>query len=210
MEEVPCVCVDDLFLLTPLREGRPTPSRSTPRSPPYFYSRPCGRGDGQQEQREQLGLYFYSRPCGRGDYSERRQWDGSVHFYSRPCGRGDNLSSDTLVSDEPISTHAPAGGATDINPTDLNLRHEFLLTPLREGRPAWRNGWAPMSTNFYSRPCGRGDPPCRTPAAPGSEFLLTPLREGRREHHAADRPPFAVFLLTPLREGRQQFSTSPS
>ncbi len=35
---------DQIFLLTPLREGRP--GRRTRRSwRAYFYSRPCGRGD---------------------------------------------------------------------------------------------------------------------------------------------------------------------
>ena len=33
------------FLLTPLREGRPAAEAITSRIPPYFYSRPCGRGD---------------------------------------------------------------------------------------------------------------------------------------------------------------------
>ena len=101
-----------------------------------------------------------------------------------------------------ISTHAPAGGATRLLPRsdehrgnfysrpcgrgDLTIRFDktflpkFLLTPLREGRPAktalqsprcaiflltplreGRLGYACCGTtafpNFYSRPCGRGD-----------------------------------------------------
>ena len=57
--------------------------------------------------------------------------------------------------------------------------HEFLLTPLREGRPA---NAEETNSKF--------------------EFLLTPLREGRH----SDRVPCSLlvklFLLTPLREGR--------
>ena len=34
----------------------------------------------------------------------------------------------------------------------------FLLTPLREGRRASASRCAPRTPNFYSRPCGRGDP----------------------------------------------------
>ena len=34
-----------LFLLTPLREGRQSWRQSPSRQAPYFYSRPCGRGD---------------------------------------------------------------------------------------------------------------------------------------------------------------------
>ncbi len=78
------------------------------------------------------------------------------NFYSRPCGRGDEAAR-----------------------RRINERIEFLLTPLREGRPDaalqtdredWISTHAPAggatristasncwSTYFYSRPCGRGD-----------------------------------------------------
>ena len=55
-----------------------------------------------------------------------------------------------------ISTHAPAGGATH-TPSAISMAFVFLLTPLREGRPARR---------------------CQASAI--QAFLLTPLREGRR------------------------------
>ena len=57
----------------------------------------------------------------------------------------------------------------------------FLLTPLREGRPAE----AEMSV-------------------PPIVFLLTPLREGRRRNRARIVM-YELFLLTPLREGRRYF-----
>ena len=82
------------------------------------------------------------------------------------------------VQTEIISTHAPAGGAT-VHNTDGGL----------------------CRADFYSRPCGRGDPfpPLHWCLRRG--FLLTPLREGRR---VADivTPHHCEFLLTPLREGR--------
>ena len=77
-----------------------------------------------------------------------------------------------------ISTHAPAGGATDAETAAKILLGEFLLTPLREGRRSTpgilppgkiflltplregRHGQLPpdhQHRNFYSRPCGRGD-----------------------------------------------------
>ena len=77
------------FLLTPLREGRRFSSGATPRAS-YFYSRPCGRGDG--------GHHL----------------DGVVAL---------------------ISTHAPAGGATQREWSPRIDEPIFLLTPLREGRP---------------------------------------------------------------------------
>ena len=55
------------------------------------------------------------------------------YFYSRPCGRGDPQALGRLAA-----------------------QHPFLLTPLREGRPA------------YGKNAKKHD-----------KFLLTPLREGR-------------------------------
>ena len=80
-----------VFLLTPLREGRPSA---------LFCSR-------------QIPFYFYSRPCGRGDSHVRSHFVGIIDFYSRPCGRGDILGNQRIVRVS-ISTHAPAGGATAI------------------------------------------------------------------------------------------------
>ena len=55
-----------------------------------------------------------------------------------------------------ISTHAPAGGATNLQFCPI-IRIGFLLTPLREGRllPGFVD--ALVGLDFYSRPCGRGD-----------------------------------------------------
>ena len=57
---------------------------------------------------------FYSRPCGRGDPSARASFCGRTYFYSRPCGRGDKQFHLAPGMFAPISTHAPAGGATAI------------------------------------------------------------------------------------------------
>ena len=76
-----------LFLLTPLREGRP------------------GRMAWSARHRD-----FYSRPCGRGDQELLNSYQNSI-----------------------ISTHAPAGGATDLVGHRFGVA-QFLLTPLREGR----------------------------------------------------------------------------
>ena len=77
-----------------------------------------------------------------------------------------------------ISTHAPAGGATIIAECE-EQGIQFLLTPLREGRPTVLRGLYRRQHHFYSRPCGRGDV-CRLQRASWTfEFLLTPLREGR-------------------------------
>ena len=99
-----------------------------------------------------------------------------------------------------ISTHAPAGGATEA-----------------------QAGYIPCNQDFYSRPCGRGDGggaraahgdvviSTHAPAGGATValsanalrevFLLTPLREGRRKRPTQNPYP-SRFLLTPLREGR--------
>ena len=140
------------FLLTPLREGRP---------------RAGGRNDGNED-----------------------------HFYSRPCGRGDFVGLQLVNVDHFISTHAPAGGATFAFSEEWDGLTKFLLTPLREGRQKIKAGQhvsnlflltplregrlCPCSvvfavcSNFYSRPCGRGDGRRR--------------RRWTRTHHFYSRP----------------------
>ena len=77
-----------------------------------------------------------------------------------------------------ISTHAPAGGATGTQVALCDAQYQFLLTPLREGRPWWEKA-TPCGQNFYSRPCGRGDKVRSSGRRWTCGFLLTPLREGR-------------------------------
>ena len=127
------LCV--LFLLTPLREGRP--GSSTPRAArPNFYSRPCGRGDDLRPDAGADDIDFYSRPCGRGDEHRVCHNGNFQHFYSRPCGRGDQRAGARRRRyPRPISTHAPAGGATVVAASVTEIFAVFLLTPLREGRP---------------------------------------------------------------------------
>ena len=81
---------------------------------PYFYSRPCGRGDAARRLRELHVADFYSRPCGRGDHHVHGGCRGRSYFYSRPCGRGDFLAAEDGHDGQHISTHAPAGGATQV------------------------------------------------------------------------------------------------
>ena len=131
-----------------------------------------------------------------------------VDFYSRPCGRGD-FSQSPVGLPGVISTHAPAGGAT--KPYFLiNLIFSlFLLTPLREGRPAAGRDRKKNGRDFYSRPCGRGDRGRSKSRRKGIDFYSRPCGRGDLPGRPARRAP-APFLLTPLREGRRQFSTSPS
>ena len=100
-----------------------------------------------------------------------------------------------------ISTHAPARGATCRDAWYNFFSGGFLLTPLREGRRK-RHLIIKNVNNFYSRPCERGDAPPSRPQQPTTSFLLTPLREGR-PGFTYSPVSSASFLLTPLREGRR-------
>ena len=122
-----------------------------------------------------------------------------------------------------ISTHAPAGGATVSRCPSMSCKKQFLLTPLREGRPR-RAPCAALGIHFYSRPCGRGDPHGRAQAQRGGDFYSRPCGRGDLSSVWGDaegteisthapaggatlnlrlRPRgHLLFLLTPLREGR--------
>ena len=145
------------FLLTPLREGRPVQGGPAGVRLDDFYSRPCGRGDQDGFLAARRLLPFLLTPLREGrQFIPVNYHYAEKDFYSRPCGRGDLKPDASPSSDIPISTHAPAGGATYVvyiighnvnisthapaggatfwllsEPVKMPL---FLLTPLREGR----------------------------------------------------------------------------
>ena len=55
-----------VFLLTPLREGRRSPERRNTGFLPYFYSRPCGRGDACEMQAAVAAVLFLLTPLREG------------------------------------------------------------------------------------------------------------------------------------------------
>ena len=172
-----CSC---LFLLTPLREGRPCPAGRTDSARVYFYSRPCGRGDKQfavcaaqdaisthapaggatcaSPPATGMSIVFLLTPLREGRPG-RMAWSARHRdFYSRPCGRGDQELLNSYQNSI-ISTHAPAGGATDLVGHRFGVA-QFLLTPLREGRRS-ENGIAEGSLLFLLTPLREGRPPPR-------------------------------------------------
>ena len=168
---------DDIgFLLTPLREGRRRPGCPMCRRN-YFYSRPCGRGDSWQALCSPARGHFYSRPCGRGDKVTPFLHVGFLDFYSRPCGRGDFAPYlEEFYGDVFLLTPLREGRlAKAALPVALI---PFLLTPLREGRQAQSIRQQPVRSNFYSRPCGRGDRMQGTPQAELPDFYSRPCGRG--------------------------------
>ena len=81
--------------------------------------------------------------------------------------------SQSAVSN-PISTHAPAGGAT-------GQRRDAVVGKI----------------DFYSRPCGRGDEIADAELTQRVKFLLTPLREGRPVVLAAANRPAQISTHAP-------------
>ena len=122
-------------------------------------------------------LFLLTPPRGGRPLHSCRKPLPSAYFYSRPAW-GATPSREHLPHQHPISTHAPAWGATwRCCGTASNTI--FLLTPPRGGRhllhplgadaqhisthaPAWGATFpgcpdSPPDTHFYSRPRVRGD-----------------------------------------------------
>ena len=170
----------------------------------YFYSRPCGRGDGQQilkvYEAKAISTHapaggatdcraVFREPCFISTHAPAGGATGmqtsknatGKNFYSRPCGRGDSAPAASSSLSAAISTHAPAGGATDdaggVGPVHTISTH----APAGGATSCW-----PRSQKKWPR------------------FLLTPLREGRPSSRARSSRQWYRFLLTPLREGRPE------
>ena len=170
-----------LFLLAPLREGRPIFALTSTRTA-NFYARPYARGD-------QISRPFAAAPCAistraptrgatcgkrkrtaevfqfllaplhegrqRKDCTEHKQ---STNFYSRPYARGDSPASIVLAS--PL--------------------HNFYSRPYARGDMCLSRRQA-AGVYFYSRPYARGDCWCAYKSGAPIPFLLAPLREGRQQ-----------------------------
>ena len=95
---------------------------------------PAGGATGSPCRPPRLPKNFYSRPCGRGDVSNSDTVEVLPEFLLTPLREGRRKIREVCVRIVfRISTHAPAGGATQ-RMTALFRMALFLLTPLREGR----------------------------------------------------------------------------
>ena len=150
----------------------------------HFYSRPCGRGDVAVTVAPADTVTFLLTPLREGRRLPCGQTRRPAYFYSRPCGRGDTPSL-TSPSTVILFLLTPLREGRRKRPTQNPYPSRFLLTPLREGRhkttfcllvlsnfysrpcgrgDAARSRWlSSTSKDFYSRPCGRGDPALRIP-----------------------------------------------
>ena len=213
-----------LFLLTPLREGQlphdgivsrasfistHAPAGGATRSAgwrlcpaPISTHAPAG-GATSGRKIGSLHAIFLLTPLREGRRDLRPVFfRRAKHFYSRPCGRGDVVSWSMRGISHRISTHAPAGGATNGAQPLQQSAPLFLLTPLREGR-LWKLDRFSRDRYISTHaPAGGATDDCYNRAGIVRQFLLTPLREGRLCQVSAASW-LASFLLTPLREGRR-------
>ena len=123
-----------LFLLTPLREGRPARGEFLLRHAISTHA-PAGGATSCSTGATKSGKFLLT-PLREGRHSGAKRHDGGIR----------------------ISTHAPAGGATHEKRLTIVASMIFLLTPLREGRRGTGEDAPSRISHFYSRPCGRGDP----------------------------------------------------
>ena len=146
----------ELFLLTPLREGRPSAENYADVPRAISTHAPAGGATQLGPQFWITEQKFLLTPLREGRRYSQENHFFLEDFYSRPCGRGDLAVIAALIALIIISTHAPAGGATEALDFIPRKNVKFLLTPLREGRPVLP-AVAGVQFYFYSRPCGRGD-----------------------------------------------------
>ena len=172
-------CVESISTHAPAGGATaPVPVRSPAGG--YFYSRPCGRGDSivlRFDLKDQISTHA---PAGGATGTAQLGGREGSYFYSRPCGRGDRRQqgSHTVRS---ISTHAPAGGATAARiPRCRRILH-FYSRPCGRGDRCSRRARTAAGT-FLLTPLREGRPATPTRRSISSSFLLTPLREGRLRH----------------------------
>ena len=101
-----------IFLLTPLREGRPTIRAMQTHAATISTHAPAGGATLVMQWELQLSSYFYSRPCGRGDVIYGGTATISEQFLLTPLREGRRHVVCVEDGTYFISTHAPAGGAT--------------------------------------------------------------------------------------------------
>ena len=186
--------------------GGATIRRRYNRCPPrHFYSRPCGRGDGYQHQGigNQPGFLLTPLREGRLIATPNAAVLATISTHA-PAGGATNYGRSAEYG-KIISTHAPAGGATNAS-YGARMAFLFLLTPLREGRRLGMEEVPCVVTISTHAPAGGATDYDHLANCGKLIFLLTPLREGRRLCTVTNAAKRSTFLLTPLREGRLAFS----
>ena len=195
-----------IFQFTPLREGRPSFTRTNGLETFDFNSRPSARGD-LKDVMPGLSQYVIS-------------------IHAPP--RGATLTIDD-ISTASIFQFTPLREGRRAKRLKNSRRFTFQFTPLREGRPSASLGEI-SGNRFQFTPLREGRRAQRWNRLVEMKFQFTPLREGRPRWSASPRkkksisihaPPRGatgagatatyqrdVFQFTPLREGRRRGAPS--
>ena len=99
-----------LFLLTPLREGRPA-----------------------NIKHKQKDFLFLLTPLREGRRVARRNWRAWAEFLLTPLREGRLLAAEDGHDGQHISTHAPAGGATKLHSLRKLFKTYFYSRPCGRG-----------------------------------------------------------------------------
>ena len=169
------------FLLTPLREGRHSPRTSKNSTATYFYSRPCGRGDGGGARAAHGDVVISTHaPAGGATVALSANALREV-FLLTPLREGRHRLVGHDAGRKPhISTHAPAGGATK---TSNTKSVSITISTHAPAGGATKQVIAGVSDGIKistHAPAGGATHQSSIQMSP-RQFLLTPLREGRRE-----------------------------
>ena len=215
------------FLLTPLREGRLMRFYKKYHTFLYFYSRPCGRGDGVGKARQMDGRISTHAPAGGATRSIRARTGRTKqflltplregrrkpcpaagrreYFYSRPCGRGDlRIFKKRKITLYFYSRPCGRGDQVFLCPRRLGLISTHAPAG---GATAVKQDGAFAGYAISTHAPAGGATRARRSSGLSFSFLLTPLREGRPLTAKRWRG-YCLFLLTPLREGRPAPGTS--
>ena len=159
-----------IFLLTPLREGRPTIRAMQTHAATISTHAPAG-GATRSPFAFGPSSKFLLTPLREGRHSPRTSKNSTAtYFYSRPCGRGDIKTVVNIYCETSISTHAPAGGATKgANEMIIDL---ILISTHAPAGGATQDSYVRCmgKKHFYSRPCGRGDVMVAQPVKPSTSI----------------------------------------
>ena len=142
------------FQFTPLREGRQR------------------RADDSHVHRR-----FQFTPLREGRRKNRKKMRKRTYFNSRPSARGDVVDALPVLTERPISIHAPPRGATLPLSAAADARWYFNSRPSARGDCADVRDGAVTDISIHAPPRGATTAVVSSPTV--AVFQFTPLREGR-------------------------------
>ena len=178
-----------LFLLTPLREGRhDLQSRITTMN---RISTHAPAGGATKLTTGEVNTDIISTHAPAGGATNRRTQPAARQSISTHAPAGGATRRDWKKNGSRIiSTHAPAGGATPNNPNVRKISTDFYSRPCGRGDEIWRDAMYAVKQDFYSRPCGRGDA-CRDLVLLPAQIISTHAPAGGATYAALAK----AFLL---------------